>query len=104
MAAYIDVRFVYAASMDLAAPVKRCKSMLNKPEPKPGSLKYAAARLGCSIPTVYQLIAEGRLRSYHFGRAHRVAEDAIRDCIELLEREERRARQVTSPTTNKQVE
>jgi hypothetical protein len=28
-----------------------------------------------------------KLRSYHVGRAHRVSEDAIRDCVAALERE-----------------
>ena len=55
--------------------------------PKPGSLQYAAARLGCSLPTLYELIAAGKLRSYHIGRAHRVSEQAIADCIMLLEQE-----------------
>jgi excisionase family DNA binding protein len=55
--------------------------------PKPGSLKHAAATIGCSLPTLYQLIAAGKLRSYHIGRAHRVGEQAIAECIALLERE-----------------
>jgi excisionase family DNA binding protein len=54
---------------------------------KPGSRAYAAAKIGCSLPTLYQLIAAGKLRSYHIGRAHRVSEQAILDCISLLERE-----------------
>jgi len=54
---------------------------------RPGSLAYAAAKIGCSLPTLYQLIAAGKLRSYHIGRAHRVSEQAILDCISLLERE-----------------
>lgn len=54
---------------------------------KPGSLKHAAARIGCSLPTLYGLIAAGKLRSYRIGRAHRVSEQAILDCISLLERE-----------------
>jgi excisionase family DNA binding protein len=55
--------------------------------PKPGSLKHAAARIGCSLPTLYDLIEARKLRSYHIGRAHRVSEQAIADCIVLLERE-----------------
>lgn len=55
--------------------------------PKPGSLKYAASKLGCSLPTLYELISGGKLRSYHIGRAHRVGEQAIADCIALLEQE-----------------
>lgn len=52
---------------------------------KPCSLSNAAARLGCSLPTVYELIGAGTLRSYHIGRAHRVSEEAITDCIRALE-------------------
>src|SRR5215470_9278535 len=58
-----------------------------KPSPKPGSLKAAAAKIGCSLPTLYDLIQTGKLRSYHIGRAHRVSDQAIADCIALLERE-----------------
>ena len=56
--------------------------------PKPSSLKYAAGKIGCSLPTLYELMAAGKLRSYHIGRAHRVSAQAISDCITLLEREE----------------
>src|SRR5215469_2213719 len=55
---------------------------------KPGSRAYAAAKIGCSLPTLYQLIATGKLRSYHIGRAHRISEQAILDCISLLESED----------------
>ena len=55
--------------------------------PKPGSLKHAAAKIGCSLPMVYDLIETGKLRSYHIGRAHRVSDQAIADCIALLERD-----------------
>ena len=54
---------------------------------KPGSLKYAAAKIGVSLPTVYRLIEAGKLRSYHIGRAHRVSPESIADCLALLERE-----------------
>lgn len=54
---------------------------------RPGSLKYAAARIGVSLPILYALIKAGKLRSYHIGRAHRVSEQSIVDCIALLERE-----------------
>ncbi len=53
--------------------------------PKVGSLKYAAMKIGCSLPTLYELIHGGKLRSYHIGRAHRVSEQAVADCIALLE-------------------
>jgi excisionase family DNA binding protein len=56
--------------------------------PKQGSLKYAAAKIGCSLPTLYELMSAGKLRSYHIGRAHRVSDQAISDCIALLECEE----------------
>jgi hypothetical protein len=36
---------------------------------------------------VYDLIETGKLRSYHIGRAHRVSDQAIADCIALLERD-----------------
>jgi len=54
---------------------------------KIGSLRYAAMKIGCSLPTLYDLIQGGKLRSYHIGRAHRVSEQAVADCIALLERE-----------------
>jgi len=60
---------------------------IQKETGKPGSLKYAAAKLGVSLPTVYHLIEAGKLRSYHIGRAHRVSDQAIADCVSLLERE-----------------
>jgi len=56
---------------------------------KPGSMPYAAAKLGVSLPIVYKLIKEGRLRSYRIGRAHRCSDDAIADCIRSLEAETR---------------
>ena len=65
---------------------------------KLGSLRYAALEIGCSLPKLYDLIDAGKLRSYHIGRAHRVSQQAIADCIALLEREsaqERAARQVS---------
>jgi len=67
---------------------KRAWTMSDGIGSKPGSLKYAAAKIGCSLPKVYELIAAGKLRSYHIGRAHRVSEQAIADCIALLEQED----------------
>lgn len=58
-----------------------------KQNPRPPSLKYAARTIGVSLPTLYKLIAEGKLRTYHIGRAHRASEDAIKECIDTLERE-----------------
>jgi excisionase family DNA binding protein len=66
--------------------------MKNAKTGKPGSLAQAAAKIGVSLPTLYDLIAVGKLRSYHIGRAHRVSEQAILDCISLLERESTQAR------------
>ena len=63
---------------------------------RPGSLKYAAARIGVSLPILYALIKAGKLRSYHIGRAHRVSEQSITDCIALLE-SENQDRPVSSP-------
>ena len=65
---------------------------IQKEPGKPGSLKYAAAKLGVSLPMVYRLIEAGKLRSYHIGRAHRVSPESIADCIALLERESQGAR------------
>lgn len=55
--------------------------------PKPGSLKIAAERIGMSLPTLYKLIDEGKLKTYHVGRAHRVTEASITECIAKLEAE-----------------
>lgn len=55
--------------------------------PKPGTLKHAAAIIGVSLPTVYELINSGKLRTYHVGRAHRVTGEAIAECVKLLETE-----------------
>jgi excisionase family DNA binding protein len=73
--------------------MRKSESAAHRPKDvRPGSLKYAAGRIGCSLPKLYQLIDDGKLRSYHIGRAHRVSESAIDDCIALLEREDSRAR------------
>ncbi len=58
---------------------------------RPGSIPYAAARLGVSVPTTYKLIKQGYLRTYRIGRAHRCADDAIADCIRTLEEDAMRA-------------
>jgi excisionase family DNA binding protein len=56
--------------------------------PRRGTLAYAGERLGqISLPTVYKLIREGKLRTFKIGRAHRVSDQAIADCIALLESE-----------------
>lgn len=63
------------------------KSESSASGPRPGSLSYAATKIGCSLPSLYKLIDTGKLRTYHIGRAHRVSQDAIADCIALLESE-----------------
>jgi len=64
---------------------------------KVGSLKYAALKISCSLPTLYDLIQGGKLRSYHIGRAHRVSEQAVADCIALLEQESAQERVLWRP-------
>jgi excisionase family DNA binding protein len=66
-----------------------------------GSLRAAAARIGVSLPTLYKLIDSGKLRTYHVGRAHRASEEAVRDCIALLEQEGRANSRPTSPRDRK---
>lgn len=61
--------------------------MLNETTTKPNSVGRAAARLGLSRPSIYRLIAEGKLRSYCVGRGRRITDEAVDECIELLERE-----------------
>ena len=53
--------------------------------PKPFTVAYGCARLGISVPTFYDLVNSGKLRTYKIGRARRVSDEAISDCIKLLE-------------------
>jgi excisionase family DNA binding protein len=55
---------------------------------KAHTLRQVAERLGVALPTVYKLIRERKLRTFHVGTAHRVSDDALRDCIRHLEAEE----------------
>jgi excisionase family DNA binding protein len=56
--------------------------------PKPHSVAYACEKLGVSKPTIYALMREGKLRSYLVGdRGRRFSDQAISDCIRLLEAE-----------------
>jgi len=65
------------------SPAKNCKSI------KPFSVDYACAKLGCSLPRVYALIRAGKLRSYKIGsKGRRVSDQAILDCVALLESEQ----------------
>jgi excisionase family DNA binding protein len=56
---------------------------------RPGSIPYAAAKLAISVPSVYRLIREKKLRIYRIGRAVRISDSAIADCIRKLEEEAR---------------
>lgn len=64
---------------------------------RPGTMAYAASKLGVSLPTVYRLVRDGRLRTYRIGRAQRCTDEAIRDCIARLEAETRTGRTAVAP-------
>src|SRR5215468_10472597 len=52
--------------------------------------RRAKRRVGLAddhVPADGKAVQGGKLRSYHIGRAHRVSEQAVADCIALLERE-----------------
>jgi excisionase family DNA binding protein len=51
----------------------------------PQSVEYACAKIGISRATLYGLINSGKLRSYKVGRARRVSDEAITDCVKALE-------------------
>jgi excisionase family DNA binding protein len=53
--------------------------------PVAGSVRHAAARLGVTPPTIYALIAAGKLRAYKIGRATRITDEAIADYIRAAE-------------------
>jgi excisionase family DNA binding protein len=55
--------------------------------PKPQSVDYACEKIGISRPTLYDLINSGKLRTYRVGRARRVSDEAIRECVATLEAE-----------------
>lgn len=70
--------------------VKKELGLTPKPKkkpPRPGTIAWAATRLNYSVPTVYKLIRSGQLRTYGTGHARRISEQAILDCIALLEGE-----------------
>ena len=56
--------------------------------PKRFTVGYAAQRLSISIPLVYKLLNEGHLRAFKVGRATRITDAAIDECIKTLEREQ----------------
>lgn len=67
---------------------KKSKAPAAKPI-KQFTLAYAGARLGASLPTVYRLIRDGKLRTYKIGaKGRRISDQAIADCIALLEAED----------------
>jgi hypothetical protein len=55
--------------------------------PRPGTIRWAADRLHYSVPVTRGLIAAGKLRAYGSGHKTRISDQAIADCIALLERE-----------------
>jgi hypothetical protein len=61
--------------------------------PRPGSVPYAAAKLRCTPPVVYELCRTGKLRHYRIAMRSgsrgdiRISDEAIADCIAQLERE-----------------
>lgn len=61
--------------MSIAKPARR------------NTIRYAAEKLGYSVPTKRALIATGKLRVYGQGHATRVSDQAIGDCVALLEQE-----------------
>lgn len=72
-------------------------SAQNKPAPAPGSLQHAAYRIGITVPTLYKLIYAGKLRTYYVGRRRLVSDQAIEDCVQLLEAETAERGQVGAP-------
>lgn len=55
---------------------------------KHASVEYAAFQIGVSMPKAYELIRQGKLRTYKVGvKGRRVSDKAIADCIALLESE-----------------
>lgn len=71
--------------------------MTTKAKPsRPGTIRWAAERLNYCVPTTRGLIAAGKLRTYGTGHKTRITEQAIADCIALLERETVAAREVQS--------
>jgi excisionase family DNA binding protein len=58
---------------------------------KPQSVEYACDKIGISRATLYDLINSGKLRTYKVGRARRVSDEAITDCVKVLEAETRQA-------------
>jgi excisionase family DNA binding protein len=74
--------------------MKKAKAMTVSSAPKHATgakahtLQWAAQQLGVTLPAVYKLIRDRKLRTFHVGTAHRVSDDALRECIRHLEAEE----------------
>jgi excisionase family DNA binding protein len=66
-----------------------------------GTIRWACDQLGYSHPIVRGLIRSGKLRTYGTGHSTRISDQAIADCIALLEQETAVARgQRSQPTDN----
>jgi hypothetical protein len=63
------------------------KNRASDKTPRPNTLPWAGAKIGVTLPTIYALIRAKKLRSFKIRRAHRVDDQALRDCINLLEEE-----------------
>lgn len=51
------------------------------PEPRLVTVKYAAALLGVSTPTVHGLIASGELPGFRIGKCVRIPKEALEDYV-----------------------
>ena len=66
------------------------------------NMTQAAEKLGVNTrTTVYKLIADGKLRSQQIGSRRVVSDQAILDCIELLEKESVLPSQMPNPVRGK---
>ena len=70
---------------------------LGVPNKDEGTNARPRTRRFIGSPKLYDLIEAGKLRSYQIGRAHRVSEQAVADCIALLELESAQERAARSP-------
>jgi hypothetical protein len=64
--------------------------------PRPGTIRWAAEKLCYSVPVTRGLIAAGKLRAYGTGHRTRISDQAIADCIALLESEAAAARKAAA--------
>jgi excisionase family DNA binding protein len=61
------------------------------------SLPWAGSVIGVSLPSVYKLIREKKLRAFKFGRATRTTIEFVQECIVRLELESREELQERKP-------